>query len=303
MIEYSQMEQMALLKAIDELKQKYLSESLSQMRVEEGIEKFLQSKQHCRPRTRAELRGVLARLLRKNPDLRLRYLDSLSVSDCEGLLHATFASPRQMAKGWVILHAFFEFCYKRAWVFRNPIRLISKPIVREQEIVPLCEEEVRRLTQCARRPQHRACMPALGLMLWAGLRPAEAERATWQDVDWEEDVIIVRAQHAKTGGCRHVSITPALQRWLQDAGLEQEGRICPPDWARRWKALRRDARLLPWRQDVLRHTFASYHIKQWHDYSRLQHEMGHRSAELLRTRYLSMQGVKKQFAKTFWQGL
>ncbi len=303
MIEYSQNEQMALLKAIDDLKQKYLSDTLPQIKVAEGVEIFLQSKQHCRPRTRAELRGVLARLLRQCPELPQRHLSSLSMLDCEGLLLATFASPRQRAKGWVILHALFEFCYKRGWVHSNPVKLIPKPTVQEKEIVPLCETELKRLTRCARRPQHRACMPALGLMLWAGLRPAEVERATWQDVDWEEKVIIVRAQHAKTGGCRHVSITTALRRWLQDAGLQQSGRICPPDWARRWKALRRDARLLPWRQDVLRHTFASYHIKQWHDYARLQHEMGHRSAELLRTRYLSMQGVKKQFAKLFWQGL
>ncbi|MFI3244645.1 MAG: hypothetical protein R3Y56_10370, partial [Akkermansia sp.] len=59
--------------------------------------------------------------------------------------------------------------------------------------------------------------------------------------------------------------------------------------------------LVPWRQDVLRHCFASYHVKRWHDYGRLQAEMGHRCADLLRTRYLSMRGISSKQAAAFWQ--
>lgn len=49
-----------------------------------------------------------------------------------------------------------------------------------------------------------------------------------------------------------------------------------------------------------RHTFASYHAKTYADFGKLQMEMGHRSAELLRNRYTNMAWLTKEMAKRFW---
>ena len=63
--------------------------------------------------------------------------------------------------------------------------------------------------------------------------------------------------------------------------------MCPPCWAQHWSRLHRAAGFSRWQPDVLRHTFASHHLAHFRSYAALQLEMGHRSAELLRTRYVS----------------
>ncbi|MBQ2379549.1 MAG: tyrosine-type recombinase/integrase, partial [Akkermansia sp.] len=66
------------------------------------------------------------------------------------------------------------------------------------------------------------------------------------------------------------------------------GRICPTQWLRHWRELRRQAGFTHWVPDVLRHTFASYHLRHFRNYSELQYETGHRDSSLLRTRYVNM---------------
>ncbi len=64
--------------------------------------------------------------------------------------------------------------------------------------------------------------------------------------------------------------------------------------------LRRAAGFAPgrWVPDVCRHTFASYHAAYFQDLGALQLEMGHRSANLLLSRYLNLPQVKE--VSRFW---
>ncbi len=254
-----------------------------------------------RPRTRNEFRSVCQRMLRASPELARRSVRSITATECRRLLERAFHAPRPLAKGRIILHGLFAFCQKQQWCNGNPVAAISPPALQEQEVRPLGVAELRRLLAAARQPEHRPCMPALGLMLWAGIRPAEVERIDWKDIDWHEKVITLRPRHAKTGGARHVTLHPVLAAWLHEAGVQRAGALCPRSWARRWQQLREAAGFTIWQQDALRHSFASYHVKKWHDYARLQLEMGHRSAELLRTRYLSMEGITAAQAEQFWR--
>ncbi len=270
-------------------------------RFEEAVVSFLAEHADRRPRTRAELAGVCRRLLREYPGLPARLMGDFSPQDCESLLGSVFPTPRQRCKGRTILHALFRHARRRGWCAANPVEALPRPFLPEQELAPLSPEEVQRLLHAARGSAHRPCMPALGLMLWGGIRPAEVERLAWSDIDREEGVIRIAARHCKTGGCRHVTLFPVLSAWLQESGWQQSGSICPRDWVRRWRRLRAAAGLLPWRQDVLRHTFASYHAKMFRDFAALQMEMGHHSAVLLRTRYLSMEGITAAAAQRFWK--
>ena len=119
-------------------------------------------------------------------------------------------------------------------------------------------------------------------------------------MDLEEGTITVKARNSKTGGIRHIDICPALKSWLKGLRKNPESSICPKNWGKKWKALRRDANLeSPWVQDVLRHTFASYYMKRYKNLPRLQSQMGHADLSLLRTRYVNMYGIKKARRKYF----
>lgn len=260
----------------------------------------LAERRHRRPRTVAEFAGVCRRLLRCCPLLSARSMNSLNPADCAEVLYSVFSSARQRRKGRAILHGVFEHAVRQHWCTYNPVESVRLPEPEECEIEPLNIPGLRRLLKAAAAPPHRACMAALGVMLWCGVRPAEVQRLQWRDVDWEEKVLVLRPHHSKTGGCRHIPLRPALLAWLRAAGGPGEGSLCPANWERRWRRLREAAGLIPWQQDVLRHTFASYHAKYFRDFALLQSEMGHRSASLLRTRYLSMQGLTAEGARLFW---
>ena len=56
-----------------------------------------------------------------------------------------------------------------------------------------------------------------------------------------------------------------------------------------------------WVQDVLRHTYASFHAKNYADLPRLQLNMGHRDLSLLHSRYINMHGISRADAKRFFE--
>lgn len=276
-------------------------ERRSSVSFRKAAEAHLLQRAQRRPRTRAEIAGFCRALMQRNPQLADRRIRGITPADCAALLQC-FTTPRQREKGRIILHGLFSHALRQGWCDTNPAAALPKEWLPEQEIQPLCAAELRSLLRAAQRPAHRACMPALGLMLWAGVRPAEIRRLTWADINREEKVISIRPHQAKTGGCRHITLFPVLERWLALCGFRKEGPLCPTNWPHRWHALRARAGLLPWRQDVLRHTFASYHAKMYRNFPALQAEMGHRSAELLRTRYLNMRGLNAADARRFWNG-
>ena len=191
------------------------------------------------------------------------------------------------------------------WCAHNPVRLVDVPRVTEREIVPLRIEEVRRLLRTAEREEFSPCAAGVAMMLYGGIRPYEVRRLTWGDVDWEEGEVRIRPRQSKTGGGRQVPLSRSVLAWLRSyypQGAERESVfICPPDWNRRWRALRSAAGFQTWRQDVLRHTFASYHAKMFHDWGRLQAAMGHRDGTLLQTRYVHTQGIRGCEVRAFWE--
>lgn len=255
-----------------------------------------------RERTVKELRYILRRLMKSPRALDRQKLHTITPRQCADALQAHFRTPRQYAKGRALLHSIFTFGQRNGWCLGNPVAALPKPRIIEREVIPLPWEQIIDLLRASQRPEFSECMAALGLMLWAGIRPAELSRLSWEDIDREEQVIILRAHHTKTGGCRHVTLYPVLAAWLRRIPLARKGSgmICPRNWSTLWRDLRRAAGITEWQQDVLRHTFASYHLKHWHDLPRLQAEMGHLSLQLLRTRYLSMRGITKHHARLFW---
>ena len=210
-------------------------------------------------------------------------------------------SASQFNKARTMLHGLFEFALRREWCDKNPIKRIECKKVVEKEIQPLKLSETKRLIKTAQRESPVYAVVA-ALLVYTGIRPREVSRLTWRDIDTEEKTITVRSQCSKTGGVRQVEIPPVLNRLLITHSRElKEEKICPPNWQRRWRKIRDNSGFRGrWVQDVLRHTYASFHAKNYADLPRLQLNMGHRDLSLLRSRYINMHGISRAEAKSFF---
>ena len=244
-----------------------------------------------------DIRYLANRLMRSNPQLANRNFSELSRSNCEDWLKDTFLTPSQHNKGRSFLHAIFEFAIRREWCDKNPIKLIERKKIIEKEIKPLSLEETKILLKNAKK---KNCTEVVGLMMLAGIRPKEAKRIEWNDIDLDENSIRVRSICSKTGGIRHVEICPKLKNILLDRET-RFGCLSPRNWSKKWKQIRDNSGFKGhWVQDVLRHTYASYFTKRYSDLPRLQLNMGHRDLSLLRSRYVNMQNISKADAKEFF---
>lgn len=270
---------------------------------------YLKSRRNLRPRTRSDYRQRCRQLLERAPALKEAPLTRLSTNDCLSALNAAFPRDRQAVKGRALMSAVFAFAQRLGIIPRNPVAAIGVPEVAEKEIVALTPREGEALVSAARRLAGTRAALAVGLMLYGGIRPTEVSRLRRADVDLREGVICIAPTRSKTGGARHVSVFPPLMRLLREPGAlppEEDARLVPADWTRKWLRIRRacgwgsDA-ARPWRQDVLRHTFASYHLKLFRDIAKLQLEMGHTSPKLLFTRYVNLRGVALSDAKAFFR--
>lgn len=141
--------------------------------------------------------------------------------------------------------------------------------------------------------------------LFGGLRRAEMERLVREDVNLEEGTVIVRAANAKTRQRRVVELSENALAWLTSAegvGLRAKGkpgeRVCPANLKRMWPVFWRACGLAAWKNNALRHTFASMHLAMHGDEARLQTMMGHESGPMLHRHYKAL--VTRKEAEVFW---
>ena len=241
-------------------------------------------KKNRRARTVTDFRYYCKRLMVRNPGLAERRVRSITSDDCRAYLQASYGeSPSQYRKARAILSGVFSTAIRHDWCDANPVSRVEVPEVVEKPIDPLTIEEVERLEAAARLPEHLDMQLSLHLMLYCGIRPTEVSRLDPErDIDWENQHVVVRPTTSKTGGGRVVPLRKAEAITIH---------TIPRRWVQRWRALRKAAgwsreTAHPWRQDVCRHTFATYHAAHFRNFAVLQLEMGHRDSSLLRTRYV-----------------
>ncbi len=270
-----------------------------------AVEASLRARGDRRPRTIQEIRTVTNRLMRLCPELKCKQVRGITPEDCRRCLNKCFNTPRQWAKGRIILSGVLNFCVKEGWCSQNVALRLSAPSVRERRIRVLSLYETKRLLQSAGRLYGGACLPACALMLYAGLRPQEVRRLTWDCIHLRAGMVNIEPQHSKTGGSRQVKIRPVLDKLLRAYAPEHRKNtpLCPANWEKKWRAVRRHSGILKktgWIQDVLRHTFASYHQAYFRNRRQLEHEMGHSNCALLNNRYLNMDRITPATGKRFW---
>ena len=270
---------------------------------EKAVEAALEARKDRRTRTVYDFRYFTRRFMKRCKGLAARRVRSITPQECAEYIEQAFDTPRQRQKARLILSGVFGTAVKRGWCDANPVARVEAPRVVEQPVPILTPQEIERITTTAESYQGGSCAAAVGMMLYAGIRPHEMARLTWEQVDLRERAIYILPRHSKTGGARRVTIHKPLLRILRKHRQEDRELICPANWLHHWRELRRtagwDSPAHRWHQDTLRHTFASYHLSHFRSFAELQLEIGHRDASLLRTRYVDQRGVRN--ARAFWE--
>lgn len=266
----------------------------------EAVLASLSARAHRRTKTRLELHSYTTRMLRYR-DMAERPIRQIDIVYCNEMVNSVFCpSPHVRRKAQAVLHSIFAYAVRHGWCRHNPAEGIDLLPPQEQTIHPLTLPQIKRLLRVCCRPQLQSMEAAVRLMLWCGIRPAEVQRLHWGDIDKAEQLVYIDPRHSKTGGARAVPLRGGAKQLVHHR-CDNDTPIAPPNWVKLWRAVRGAARLLPWQQDALRHTFASYHLKHFHNLALLQEEMGHRDSHLLRTRYLNLRNISKQAAADFFR--
>lgn len=276
-----------------------VAESERSVSFETAMRESLEVRRIRRSSTVADLRSYMNRML-EYAEFRAQPLRCITSEQCIEMLRELFGhSPHVFRKAKAVLHSVFAYGQRRGWCRFNPVKAIECPPVYEERIVPLTGCQIRALMRACRRDEFCSMLPAMQLLLWCGIRPGEVRRLHWRDIDRREKCVYIEGRASKTGGPRAVPLRGAAKELLHYNRRGDE-KIAPRNWTRLWRKLRKRAGLTNWQRDVLRHTFASYHLKCFHNLPQLQEEMGHRDCNLLRTRYLNVRHVSSATARRFF---
>lgn len=171
--------------------------------------------------------------------------------------------------------ALFSWCVSQGYCKDNPAAKIDLPKhdARPPEI--FAPDEAQRLLD-ATETLYPRLVPYLAIGLFAGLRPTEIESLDWSNIHIAGRAIVVDPAVAKTRRRRIVDMSDNLAAWLEPHAKERgtAGVL--------WCTIRRHLQtILPvagikhWPCDVLRHSFASYHLAIYEDSGKTAMQMGH----------------------------
>jgi integrase len=190
-----------------------------------------------------------------------------------------------------LVHSLFAFGVRRKACAENPVKHVEREKVKRGKVGILTVDQLRKLL--AKSTGDVRATVVIGA--FAGLRPEEVARLTWEEVDLANKRIEVNELKAKTGSHRFVEVLPCLDAWIRP--LMGSGLIQGDNFRRRYEEGRREAgfalrgnrerrseiddnALIPWPHDALLHSFASYHLAKFGQLDRLALQLGHESTRV-----------------------
>jgi integrase len=288
------------------------------VKVRTAVESFLEAKEETGRalRTVQSYRQTLRSLSRMHGEC---LVHELTGADVVGWLNAQGWAARSWNGALGFVRTFLAWCMRSAqgYASRNvAVGMEMRPEVVAGEIGTLSLVECEALLSRARAEALERGGVAWKMLafvvigLFGGLRRAELERLVREDLNLEEGTVIVRAANAKTRQRRVVELSENARLWLRRPDGDGDGdtlkreqrtseRVCPANLKKLWPVFWRACGLKEWRNNALRHTFASMHLAMHGDEARLQTMMGHESGPMLHRHYKAL--VTKREAEVFWE--
>jgi integrase len=157
-------------------------------------------------------------------------------------------------------------------------------------------------------------VPYVSLALFAGLRPTELSRLTWQRIDLKAKTITLGSDVAKMRSKRIVEMSDNLREWLSPFAVANPP-IVGTNWRRDFDAIKlavgfgnpkriskkdkeKHPELKPWTQDIMRHTAISFHLARYQHEGRTATWAGN-SPDMVQRHYKGL--VTKTQASRFWK--
>ena len=237
-----------------------------------------------------DLHMRLRRFIKSFPD---RTVASIATRDIDDWLVDLKLSPVTRNTFRRDLRTLFSFCVTRKYCPENPATESSRAKEVDGEIGILSVDELSGVLKKASKDT----LPYWAIGAFAGLRRAEIMRLDWSEIDFESNLIEIKASKSKTATRRLVTIQPNLKAWLEPF-MEKTGNVCPVNLARRLVEDRKSGKLeREWPANALRHSFGSYYLAQFKDAAALALQMGNSPAMIFK-HYREL--VKPKEAARYW---
>jgi integrase len=221
---------------------------------------------------------------------------SIGLRDVERFLDSKSIRSRQTLRAR--LSTLFRFAVRRSYRADNPCdRLESVKILKTSPTILTVDQTKKCLEWLDKK--HSRAFGWFVLTTFAGLRPEEAERTSWSEINFNEGWIRVEAQTTKVRQRRVVYPHPTAMAWLRQArDRKAELPIARQPRRRAIRLLRTLLGFTNWPKDVTRHSAASYWLAETGNAAQVASSLGH-SESVLRKNYMAL--VTRTEAHEFWQ--
>lgn len=214
------------------------------------------------------------------------------------------------------LGTFFSWCERLGYCSDNPVSKIPKIKTNSGEIGIFTPNEMKKLLKVAttgkftvnriekgkkviKRIQYADGVLANVLLCgFAGIRQAEFERLQWEQVRLERGKIDLSSNVTKTAARRIVDIQPVLAEWLNEFFPFSTGPVKGFPYQKHMRAFRTGKSTPEWKDNGLRHSFASYLMECKQDPGYVSLQMGHNNSGVVFQHYREL--VDQVDAQAYW---
>jgi len=245
-------------------------------RMDEAVDKFLKwlaesdlrdtTKKHWRNRVTVFKNSVPnSRVSEVTPDDLWAFMDGRKISAAGKSAYRSAVSK------------FFSWCMERErrWINFNPCAGVKIKQTRNEHPDILALADCKAILHAAEAHKDGILAPYVAVCLFGGLRPTEAARLDWQQVNLDDGEIPLTQDQTKTKRGRLVKICATLAAWLR----AHKGKpFYPANWRKEFDAVKLAAGLKEWTPDVMRHTAINHYFRKCTSYGLSAEQFGNSEA-------------------------
>ncbi len=229
-----------------------------------------------------------------------RWFDLLQGHDHKGKTYPL--SPTTKKNIHVVVNSLFEWCCRRDFIARNPMRGVPRPKPTRPKREIFTVDEMERALKIIEGPD----LVYIALGAFAGLRASEIEGnqdhegIQWEDLDFKRKEINVSEERTKKRG-RIVKMEAAFIRIMKRTNIKSKGpivKLFDHELAAMRERIVKAGNMDKWPENGLRHSFGSYHLGAFENAPLTSLQIGHTNPSMTLNHYA--RAVSKSDALRYW---